>query len=101
LDKATRDQLDRGQRLTELLKQPQYEPVPLDEQVIGIYAVTNGLADDVPVDKIRDFEAGLLQFMRTVHPEVGQAMMGERVLTDEIRESLGAAIQEYKQTAGF
>jgi F-type H+-transporting ATPase subunit alpha len=101
LDRATRDQLERGQRLTELLKQPQYEPVPLDEQVVGIYAVTNGLADDVPVEKIRDFEAGLLQFMRTVHPEIGQAIMDEKVLTDQIRELLNAAIQEYKQTASF
>jgi F-type H+-transporting ATPase subunit alpha len=101
LDKATRDQLERGLRLTELLKQPQYEPVPLDEQVIGIYAVTNGFADDVPVDKVRDFEAGLLQFMRTVHPEIGQAIMDEKELTDQIRELLDAAIQEYQQTASF
>jgi F-type H+-transporting ATPase subunit alpha len=101
LDKATRDQLERGLRLTELLKQPQYEPVPLDEQVIGIYAVTNGFADDVPVDKVRDFEAGLLQFMRTVHPEIGQAIMDEKELTDQIRQLLDAAIQEYQQTASF
>ncbi len=101
LDKATRAQLDRGQRLTELLKQPQYTPMPLDEQVIGIFAVTNGWADDVSVDKISDFEAGLLQFMRTVHPEIGQAVVDQKVLTDEIRELLKAAIQEYKQTAGF
>jgi F-type H+-transporting ATPase subunit alpha len=101
LDKATRAQLERGLRLTELLKQPQYEPVPLDEQVMGIYAVTNGYADDVPVEKIRDFEAGLLQFMRTVHPEIGQGITDEKVLTDQIRELLDGAIQEYKQTAGF
>jgi F-type H+-transporting ATPase subunit alpha len=101
LDKATRAQLDRGQRLTELLKQPQYAPMPLDEQVIGIYAVTNGWADDVPVAKIGGFEAGLLQFMRTVHPEIGQAIMDEKILTDEIRELLEAAIREYKQTASF
>jgi F-type H+-transporting ATPase subunit alpha len=101
LDKATRDQLERGLRLTELLKQPQYEPVPLDEQVIGIYAVTSGFADDVPVDKVRDFEAGLLQFMRTVHPEIGQGIVDEKDLTDQIRELLDGAIQEYKQTASF
>jgi F-type H+-transporting ATPase subunit alpha len=101
LDKATRDQLDRGQRLTELLKQPQYSPMPLDEQIIGIYTVTNGWADDVPVDKISSFEAGLLQFMRTVHPEIGQGIMDEKVLTDVIKELLEAAIQEYKQTADF
>jgi F-type H+-transporting ATPase subunit alpha len=101
LDKATRDQLERGLRLTELLKQPQYEPVPLDEQVIGIYAVTNGFADDVPVDKVRDFEAGLLQFMRTVHPEIGQAIMDEAEITDQIKELLDAAIREHQQTASF
>jgi F-type H+-transporting ATPase subunit alpha len=101
LDKTTRDQLERGQRLTELLKQPQYAPMPLDEQVIGIYAVTNGFADDVPLDKLREFESGLLQFMRTVHPEIGQGIRDEKVLTDQIIELLDAAIQEYKQTAGF
>jgi len=101
LDKATRAQLERGLRLTELLKQPQYEPVPLDEQVMGIYAVTNGYADDVPVENIKDFEAGLLQFMRTVHPEIGQGITDEKVLTDQIRELLDGAIQEYKQTANF
>ena len=101
LDKATRDQLERGQRLTELLKQPQYEPMPLDEQVIGIYAVTNGFADDVPLDKIKDFETGLLQFMRTVHPELGQTVMSEKTLTDELRDALNRAILEYKQSAGF
>ena len=101
LDKATRDQLERGQRLTELLKQPQYEPMPLDEQVIGIYAVTNGLADDVPINKIKDFEVGLLQFMRTVHPEIGQTISSEKVISDEIASALNAAIEEYKQTASF
>jgi F-type H+-transporting ATPase subunit alpha len=101
LDKATRDQLERGQRLTELLKQPQYDPMPLDEQVVGIYAVTNGFADDVPLDKIRDFETGLLQFMRTVHPELGQTIMSEKTLTDELRDALDRAILEYKQSAGF
>ncbi len=101
LDRATRAQLERGQRLTELLKQPQYSPMPLDEQVIGIFAVTNGHADDVPVAKLKEFERGLLQFMRTVHPEVGQAIMREKQLTDEIRMLLVSAIEEFKQTANF
>jgi F-type H+-transporting ATPase subunit alpha len=101
LDRATREQLERGQRLTELLKQPQYEPMPLDEQVIGIYAVTNGFADDVPVNKIKDFEAGLLKYMRTVQPGLGQTIMDEKVLSDETTESLDAAIKEYMETASF
>jgi F-type H+-transporting ATPase subunit alpha len=88
LDKATRAQLERGQRLTEVLKQPQYAPVPLDEQVIAIFAVTNGFADDVPVNKVRDFEAGLLQFMRATHPEVGQSIMTLKDLSDPLTEQL-------------
>ena len=101
LDKATRDQLGRGQRLTELLKQPQYSPVSLDDQIIAIFAVTNGFADDVPVNKVTEFEAGLLQHMRTAHPDVGQAIMAEKDLTDSIVERLKAAIEEYKHTASF
>jgi F-type H+-transporting ATPase subunit alpha len=101
LDKATRSQLERGQRLTELLKQPQYSPVPLDEQVIGIFAVTNGYADDVPVDEIRSFEQGLLKFMRTTHPEIGQTILREGQLADQTRETLVAAIKEYLQTTNF
>jgi len=101
LDKATRAQLERGQRLTEVLKQPQYAPMPLDEQVIAIYAVTNGYADDVPVSKMRDFETGLLQFMRTIHPEVGQTIMTEKELSAQLEEQLKAAILEYKQGARF
>ncbi|MGB3906189.1 MAG: F0F1 ATP synthase subunit alpha, partial [Anaerolineae bacterium] len=75
LDKATRDQLERGQRLTEVLKQPQYEPVPLDHQVVLIYAVTNGYADEVPIDKMGDWADGLLRFMDSVHPEIGRRIM--------------------------
>ena len=101
LDKATREQLKRGQRLTELLKQPQYAPVPLDEQVMAIYAVTHGFADDVPVDRIRDFEAGLLQFLRTMHPEIGGAIMKEKDLSESTCAALEEAIREYKQTARF
>lgn len=101
LDKATREQLERGQRLTELLKQPQYAPVPLDEQVMAIYAVTHGFADDVPVDRIRDFEAGLLQFLRTMHPETGGAIMKEKDLSESTCTALEEAIREYKQTARF
>ena len=101
LDRATRAQLERGQRLTEILKQPQYSPVPLDEQVIAIFAVTNGFADDVPVNKVRDFEVGLLQFMRTAHPEIGAAIMTTKDLAPELVDQLKAAIEEYKQSARF
>jgi F-type H+-transporting ATPase subunit alpha len=101
LDKATLAQLERGQRLMELLKQPQYRPIELDAEVIGIYAVTNGFADDVPVNKIRDFEEGLLQFMSTTHPEVGRSIMDKKALTDEIKTALDEAIKTYMHTVSF
>lgn len=99
LDKATRDQLERGQRLTEILKQPQYEPVPLDLQVMLIYAVTHNHADDVPVDKIREWADGLLRFMNTVHPEVGRRIMETEKLDEETESKLSDAIVEYRETA--
>ena len=98
LDKATRDQLERGQRLTEILKQPQYEPVPLDLQVMLIYAVTHNHADDVPVDKIREWADGLLRFMNTVHPEVGRRIMETEKLDEETQSKLSDSIVEYRET---
>jgi F-type H+-transporting ATPase subunit alpha len=99
LDQATRNQLDRGQRLTEILKQPQYAPVPLDQQVMLIYAVTHNYADDVPLDKMREWADGYLHFMETVHPEVGRRIMETENLDQETEGSLGSAIAEYKKSA--
>lgn len=96
LDKATRDQLDRGARLTELLKQPQYEPVRLDRQVMIIYAATNGYLDDVPVEKIRAFETSFYRFMEATHPQIGAAIMAKRELDSTNEEALKKAIQEFK-----
>ena len=73
----------------------------LDDQIVAIFAVTNGFADDVPVNKVTEFEAGLLQHMRTAHPDVGQAIMAEKDLTDSIVERLKSAIEEYKHTVSF
>jgi F-type H+-transporting ATPase subunit alpha len=101
LDKTTRAQIERGQRLTEMLKQPQYAPVPTEDQVIVIYAVTHGFADDVPVSKIREFEAGLVQNMRSLHPEVGHAIRTEKRLSTQLEEQLKASILEYKQGVSF
>jgi len=67
LDSASQAQLERGRRVVEVLKQPQYDPVPVAEQVVAIYAVTTGLMDDVPVPKVRDFELGLREWFRTRH----------------------------------
>ncbi len=99
LDKATREQLDRGQRLTELLKQPQYQPMRLDQQIIAIFAATNGFMDDVPVDRVRPFETGLLRFMEASHPEIGKKIVDSKDLDKDNEDALRKAIQEFK-TAG-
>ncbi len=101
LDKATRDQLERGYRLTELLKQPQYEPVRLDRQVMTIYAATNGYLDDVPTDKVRSFEAGFTRFMDTTHPEIGAKILQARQIDTETEGALKKAIQEFKLAGTF
>ncbi len=101
LDKSTREQLERGLRLTELLKQPQYAPVPLEEQVIAIFALTRGYGADVPVSKISEYEAGMLQFMRSSHPEIGQAIANQKVISDDVESSLKSALAEYNQSVGY
>lgn len=101
LDKATRDQLERGQRLTEILKQPQYEPVPLDHQVMLIYAVTHDYADEVPIDKIREWADQFLHFMDSVHPEIGRSIMETKELDEETEDKLREVILEYGESVSF
>jgi F-type H+-transporting ATPase subunit alpha len=97
LDKATRSQLERGQRITEILKQPLYQPVAMEKQVIILYAAINGLLDDVPLAKMREFEAGLYKFMDAGHPEVVNAIAREKDLSTATSEALKGAVQEFKQ----
>jgi len=101
LDKTTRAQLDRGQRITEILKQPQYVPMPLEKQVMILYAVTNGYLDDILVDKINAAEEAFHRFMETNHPEIGKAIASEKTLSDRTEEALKNAITQFKQTASF
>lgn len=98
LDKATRSQLERGQRMTEVLKQPLYVPVSMEKQVIILYLAINGYLDDVAVDQIRNFEANLYKFMDTAHPEIGSAIAREKDLSTTTEEALKSAIREFKQT---
>jgi F-type H+-transporting ATPase subunit alpha len=98
LDKATRAQLERGARITEVFKQPQYAPQPVEDQVAIIYAVTNGYLDDVPVAKVRAFETGFMRFLSSSHPEIGAAIRNEKVLSDATTEALKSALVEFKQT---
>jgi F-type H+-transporting ATPase subunit alpha len=98
LDKATRSQLERGQRITEILKQPLYVPVPMEKQVTILYAAINGYLDDVGLDKVRDFETNFHKYMDTAHPEVASAIAREKDLSQATEEALKSAIREFKQT---
>jgi len=97
LDRATRQQLERGQRTVEVLKQPQYQPVSVENQVIIMYALTNGHLDDIPVESIRDFETKLYDYMGSVHSDVSDAIREKKRLDDELTEQLKSAVTEFKQ----
>jgi F-type H+-transporting ATPase subunit alpha len=97
LDKATRAQLERGQRITEVLKQPQYAPVPLEKQVMILYAAISGYLDDVPVDKVSAFETNFHRFMEANYSKIGKAIASKKELTAEIEEKLKEAILEFKK----
>lgn len=96
LDPATQRLLARGARVVEVLKQPQYQPMPVEKQVAIIFAVTNGYLDDVPVEKIRQWEKDFHEFMDAKHPEILRAIRTERALSDELTAQLRAAIEEFK-----
>ena len=97
LDRATRDQLERGRRITEVLKQPQYTPLSLGEQIAILFAVTNGYLDDVPVDKVIHWEDSFHRFMKNNHPQVAQKINEDNEITPEAKENLERAISEFKQ----
>jgi F-type H+-transporting ATPase subunit alpha len=96
LDKATQAQLARGVRMVELLKQEQYRPMSVQDQIISIFAGVNGYLDDVPVAKVRLFEQELLEYVSSKHPELQQAIVSKGKLDDELTNSLRAVIAEFK-----
>jgi F-type H+-transporting ATPase subunit alpha len=95
LDKATKSQLNRGQRLQEILKQSQYEPMPLENQVIELFAGTRGYADDVPLESVRAWENALLRYMESNHPEIGRDILEKKRITEETENALVQAIQNF------
>ena len=101
LDRSTREQLERGLRLTEVLKQPQYQPMSLEDQVISIYAITQGYGRGVSPEQIQSYTAELLEFMHFNHPEIAQAIAGQKVLTDELETAFKVALAEYNQARGY
>ncbi len=102
LDRAAtrRWQLDRGARTVEVLKQGQYRPMPVEQQVMIIYAVSNGLIDDVPVPQVREWERGLHEFMARSYPQVGEGIRKGKLLTKEIEADLKRGVEDYKRGAG-
>jgi F-type H+-transporting ATPase subunit alpha len=98
LDATTRRQLDRGQRLTEILKQPQYAPIPLANQVVTIFAATNGYADAVPTGRMRDWEVALAKYISTQYPGILQAIDADKKISDETQTTLKAACEEFKKS---
>ncbi|HBY97644.1 MAG: F0F1 ATP synthase subunit alpha [Ardenticatenaceae bacterium] len=101
LDKATRDQIERGRRLQEVLKQPQYNPIVLYRQVAIIFAGTNGFLDDIPVESIRQFELEFYSYLDANYPRFAEIINGSKNLTEESSEMLRKALTEFKQTAAF
>ncbi len=97
LDKATQSKLERGARLVELLKQPQYQPMPTEEQVASMYAATRGFMDDVPVDRIRAFEKDYLEYLRTSVPAVLTDIRERKVLDEDLEGRLKEAVSEFKK----
>ncbi|MBI4180524.1 MAG: F0F1 ATP synthase subunit alpha, partial [Chloroflexi bacterium] len=98
LDQATRAQLGRGQRITEVLKQGQYKPMPVEQQVIILYAAINGYLDDIPVNQAGPFETNLQRFMMANHPEIGKAIATEKDISAGTEEALKKALTEFKQS---
>ncbi|MEQ8957773.1 MAG: F0F1 ATP synthase subunit alpha [Coleofasciculus sp. C2-GNP5-27] len=98
LDKATQDQLARGARLRELLKQPQYSPLSVYEQVAIVYAGINGYLDDIEVEKVTAFTKGLREYLKTNKPEFAEIIKDKKVLTEDAEKLLKEALAEYKQT---
>jgi len=101
LDASTVRQIERGRRITELLKQPQYSPVSFEHEVAILFAAVNGFVDDVPVEKVRAFETQLFEFMDTRKQEINAEVKEKMILSGELEENMRAAITEFKQTVSL
>ncbi len=97
LDKATQAQLNRGERLTELLKQDQYQPLPFGKQVFILYAGTQGMLDDLPVAQLRAFEQGLYQYVETVNPGLLKTIEEKKTLDDALKADMNKVLAEFKE----
>ena len=98
LDEDTRNQLAQGERIKEILKQPQYKPMPVEKQVVIIYAATRKYLLDIEVDRILEFESGLFEYIFTKYPDIFEKIREEKKLSDELEDALKKAITEFKET---
>ena len=98
LDDDTKEKLAQGERIREMLKQPQYKPMPVEKQVVIIYAATRKYLLDIAVDRVLEFEDGLFEFIQTKYPEIFEKIRTDKKLSDELEESLTKAITEFKET---
>ncbi len=98
LDADTKDRLAQGERIKEMLKQPQYKPMPVEKQVVIIYAATKRYLIDIPVDRVLEFESGLFEHIATKYPEIFETIKTEKKITDELESKLVEAINEFKET---
>ena len=98
LDKATRDQLTRGEKLSEIVKQPQYQPLPVEKQVAILYVATKGQLDDIPTNRVKEFEAGFYRFLESEQPEILTKLGRTKALDDEITGGLDSAVAAYRMT---
>ena len=101
LDKTTKAQLDRGARMVETLKQAQYSPLSVQDQVISIFSAVRGFLTDIPVEKVVQFHSDLIKFMHSQHPEVGQKIADQKKLDDALETEISNAIKEFKETINY
>src|SRR5262249_55935390 len=98
LDKATQNQLNRGKRLVEILKQDQYQPLPFSKQILIIFAGTNGYLDDMAVADIRGFDAGLYAYLEFLNPKLLSTLMEKRVIDDSVKADIEKTLRDFKQS---
>lgn len=101
LDKATKAQLDRGARMVETLKQAQYSPLPVEDQVLTIYTAVRGFLADIPVDKVVTFHNDFIKFMHANHAEIGKKIVEQKKLDDALEAEIKSAINEFKETVTY
>ncbi|MGE5777656.1 MAG: F0F1 ATP synthase subunit alpha, partial [Chloroflexota bacterium] len=98
LDKATQQQLGRGQRMQEILKQPQYSPMSLSDQVMVLFAGTNGYADQIPIGSVAQWQSDLLRYMESSYPEIGRDIVEKKMITDSNRVNMAKALDAFRNT---